>query len=133
QKDAQQLAMIRRMVADLDVPVQIVGGPTVREPDGLALSSRNRYLSPAEREVALSLSRALFAGADQPTASRVREAAAKVLAEAPPELEVDYLVLVDPATFHEVDDAYEGEAVLAVAARVGTTRLIDNVVVRLGG
>ncbi|MDA0636951.1 pantoate--beta-alanine ligase [Nonomuraea sp. MCN248] len=132
QKDAQQLSMIRRMVADLDVPVEIVGAPTVREPDGLALSSRNRYLSDAERRAALSLSRALRAGAGEPTPARVRASAAKALAEAPPELEVDYLALVDPATFLEVPDAYEGEAVLAVAARAGATRLIDNAVVRLG-
>ncbi|MFG1946075.1 pantoate--beta-alanine ligase [Nonomuraea sp. NPDC048826] len=132
QKDAQQLSMIRRMVADLDVPVEIVGAPTVREPDGLALSSRNRYLSADEREVALSLSRALRAGADEPTPAAIRAAAAKALAEAPPALRVDYLVLVDPATFAEIPDTYEGEAVLAVAARVGATRLIDNVVVRLG-
>lgn len=132
QKDAQQLALIRRMAADLDVPVEIIGAPTVREPDGLALSSRNRYLSAGERRVALTLSRALLAAADEPGAAQVRATAAKVLAEAPPELEVDYLVLVDPATFTEVPDSYEGEAVLAVAARVGATRLIDNVVVRLG-
>ncbi|GAA4511967.1 MULTISPECIES: pantoate--beta-alanine ligase [Nonomuraea] len=132
QKDAQQLSMIRRMVADLDVPVEVVGAPTVREPDGLALSSRNRYLSAGERRVALALSRALRAGAGEPTPARVRAAASKVLAEAPPELELDYLVLVDPATFTEVSDPYEGEAVLAVAAKVGATRLIDNMVVRLG-
>lgn len=132
QKDAQQLALIRRMVADLDVPVEVVGAPTVREPDGLALSSRNRYLSPQDRRVALALSRALRAGAAEKAAPRVREAARAVLDAAPPELEVDYLALVDPATFTEVGDAHTGPAVLAVAARVGTTRLIDNVVVELG-
>ncbi|WP_336207487.1 pantoate--beta-alanine ligase [Nonomuraea sp. LPB2021202275-12-8] len=131
QKDAQQLAMIRRMVADLDVPVEIVGVPTVREPDGLALSSRNRYLSAAERQVALALSRALRAGAAERVPSKVRAAARAVLEEAAPELELDYLALVDPATFCEVPELYSGEAVLAVAARTGTTRLIDNVVIAL--
>ncbi|MFB4292464.1 pantoate--beta-alanine ligase [Nonomuraea sp. ATR24] len=128
QKDAQQLALIRRMVADLDVPVEIVGAPTVREPDGLALSSRNRYLSPADREVALALSRALRAGAAESVPSRVIAAAREVLEAAAPELALDYVVLVDPATFAEVAEPYTGEAVLAVAGRVGTTRLIDNAV-----
>ncbi|MEV4218875.1 pantoate--beta-alanine ligase [Nonomuraea sp. NPDC049725] len=128
QKDAQQLALIRRMVADLDVPVEIVGAPTVREPDGLALSSRNRYLSPADREVALALSRALRAGAAESAPSRVVAAAREVLEAAAPELALDYVVLVDPATFAEVAEPYRGEAVLAVAGRVGTTRLIDNAV-----
>ncbi|WP_084958777.1 pantoate--beta-alanine ligase [Thermoactinospora rubra] len=129
QKDAQQLALIRRMVADLDVPVEIVGAPTVREPDGLALSSRNRYLSPQEREIALALSRALRAGEAERAPSAVLAAARAVLERAP--LQVDYCVLVDPATFAEVDDSYYGPAVLAVAARVGTTRLIDNVLLEL--
>ncbi|MEU4571043.1 pantoate--beta-alanine ligase [Nonomuraea sp. NPDC023979] len=128
QKDAQQFALIRRMVADLDVPVEIVGAPTVREPDGLALSSRNRYLSPADREVALALSRALRAGAAESVPSRVVAAAREVLEAAAPELALDYVVLVDPATFAEVAEPYTGEAVLAVAGRVGTTRLIDNAV-----
>lgn len=230
EKDAQQLALIRRMVTDLNFPVRIVGVPTVREPDGLALSSRNRYLTPAERGTALALSRALFAGraalaaatgpatptatpvtgaapvsgaaltavpatgaaltespapAAHPTAPRseprpdaamagaaapagdravptggggraaegrpapaasehptparpvpqslprlVREAAQAVLEEAAncdPPLVLDYLALVDPADFTEAGDDFVGEAVLAVAARVGSTRLIDNV------
>ncbi|MDF2706698.1 MAG: pantoate--beta-alanine ligase [Nonomuraea muscovyensis] len=131
QKDAQQLALIRRMVADLDLPIEILGVPTVREPDGLALSSRNRYLSADDRQVALSLSGALRAGAERSTPAEVRAAARAVLDEAPPGLAVDYLVLVDPATFTEVPDSYAGEAVLAVAAKVGTTRLIDNVTVTL--
>ncbi|MGW7478857.1 pantoate--beta-alanine ligase [Nonomuraea muscovyensis] len=131
QKDAQQLALIRRMVADLDLPIEILGVPTVREPDGLALSSRNRYLSADDRRVALSLSGALRAGAERSTPAEVRAAARAVLDEAPPGLAVDYLVLVDSATFTEVPDSYAGEAVLAVAAKVGTTRLIDNVTVTL--
>lgn len=131
QKDAQQLALIRRMVADLDLSIEILGVPTVREPDGLALSSRNRYLSADDRRVALSLSGALRAGAERSTPAEVRAAARAVLDEAPPGLAVDYLVLVDSATFTEVPDSYAGEAVLAVAAKVGTTRLIDNVTVTL--
>jgi len=126
QKDAQQLAMIRRMVADLNLPVSIVGGPTVREPDGLALSSRNRYLSQDDRVAALALSRALETGAGRRAPAEIRRAALAVL-EAEPSLAVDYLVLVDPATFAEVGDDHTGEAILAVAARVGATRLIDNV------
>ncbi len=129
QKDAQQLAMIRRMVADLDVPVRIVGAPIVREPDGLAMSSRNRYLSPEEREIALALSRALREGAARRTPSEIVAATRAVLDAAP--LQVDYVVLADPATFEEVGEDHAGEAVLAVAARVGTTRLIDNVTVTL--
>ncbi|WP_051751561.1 pantoate--beta-alanine ligase [Streptosporangium amethystogenes] len=130
QKDAQQLAMIRRMVADLNLPVSVVGAPTVREPDGLALSSRNRYLSPEDRVAGLALSRALNAGAGQRTPVEIRRTALAVLA-AEPSLAVDYLVLVDPATFTEVGDGHAGEAVLAVAARVGSTRLIDNVTLTL--
>ncbi|MEV0999774.1 pantoate--beta-alanine ligase [Nonomuraea sp. NPDC050202] len=131
QKDAQQLALIRRMVADLDLPIEILGSPTVRESDGLALSSRNRYLSGDDRRVALALSRALRAGAAQLTPAEVRRTARAVLDEAGPELDVDYLALVDPATFTEVDESFEGMAVLAVAATVGSTRLIDNVTITL--
>ncbi|HEY3868855.1 MAG TPA: pantoate--beta-alanine ligase [Actinocrinis sp.] len=132
QKDGQQVAMIRRMVLDLNLPVQIVSVPTVREPDGLALSSRNRYLTPEQRITALALSRALAAGVAQTAAGpkAIRAAAEAVLdqaASADPPLAVDYLALVDPATFESVPDDYRGDAVLAVAARVGTTRLIDNV------
>ncbi|MCO6004304.1 pantoate--beta-alanine ligase [Actinoallomurus purpureus] len=137
EKDAQQLAMIRRMVADLNVPVRVAGSPTVREEDGLALSSRNRYLSASERLTALSLSMALRAGADavdDGPAKAVR-AARTVLdgaIAADPPLELDYLVLVDPETFREVDDAHTGSAVLAVAGRVGATHLIDNVPLHFG-
>jgi len=128
EKDGQQLALIRRMVADLNFPVEIVGVETVREADGLALSSRNRFLSAADRVEALALSRALFAGRDAvplgPAA--VRKAADEVLAQAG--LALDYVALVDPADFTEIDrDDHRGEAVLAVAAKVGSTRLIDNV------
>jgi pantoate--beta-alanine ligase len=136
QKDAQQLALIRRMVRDLDFPVEIVGVPTVRESDGMALSSRNRYLSTAERETALALSRALFAARDALPggADAALAAAHKVLdsaARLDPPLNVDYLGLVDPVDFTELTGSSasmgRSQAVLAVAARVGTTRLIDNI------
>ncbi|SOD63092.1 pantoate--beta-alanine ligase [Streptomyces zhaozhouensis] len=129
EKDAQQLALVRRMVADLDFPVEILPVPTVREPDGLARSSRNRYLSAAERTTALALSRALTAAAARPDAAGARAAAAAELAaaaEADPPLALDYLALLDPAELTDAPDDFTGEALLAVAARVGTTRLIDN-------
>ncbi|GAA4906861.1 pantoate--beta-alanine ligase [Streptomyces coeruleoprunus] len=182
QKDAQQLALIRRMVRDLNFRAEIVGVPTVREPDGLALSSRNRYLSVPERRTALALSAALFAARDRLAAQEalraraeslpasqsradalsklgesraaadahavaqaaqaqgggadaVRAAARAVLdeaAKADPPLVLDYLALVDPADFTEVADHHKGEAILAVAARVGTTRLIDNLPLTFG-
>lgn len=131
QKDAQQIAVVRRMVADLSMPVEIVGAPTLRDADGLAVSSRNVYLSEDERASALALNRALTAGRDSAAGGpdAVRAAARAVLdeaAEAVPPVETDYLALVDPATFTDARADFEGEAVLAVAARVGSTRLIDN-------
>ncbi|MGW3308752.1 pantoate--beta-alanine ligase [Streptomyces sp. NPDC001073] len=181
QKDAQQLALIRRMVRDLNFGTEIVGVPTVREADGLALSSRNRYLSSRERRTALALSQALFAGRDRHAAQEalrararevpatharaealsaigesraaadahavakaapgpgspasVRAAARLVLDDAArldPPLVLDYLALVDPSDFTDVDEDFTGEAVLAVAARVGTTRLIDNIPLAFG-
>ncbi|UPT22217.1 pantoate--beta-alanine ligase [Thermobifida alba] len=132
QKDAQQVAVVRRMVRDLCLPVTILAAPTVRDPDGLATSSRNVYLSEKERASALALSRALFAGAEAASAgpAAVLAAARAVLGEAlhaTPPVSVDYLTLVNPTTFVEVDGDYRGDAVLAVAAWVGETRLIDNV------
>ncbi|MFJ2774451.1 pantoate--beta-alanine ligase [Streptomyces sp. NPDC087300] len=183
QKDAQQLALIRRMVRDLNFDVEIVGVPTVREDDGLALSSRNRYLAPDERRTALALSQALFAGRDRHAAQEalraraatapatraravalsaigesraaadahavaqsgppaatggpaaVLAAARQVLDEAArlrPPLELDYVALVDPADFTDVRPGHSGDAVLAVAARVGSTRLIDNIPLTFG-
>ncbi|MFD0270749.1 pantoate--beta-alanine ligase [Streptomyces sp. NPDC127106] len=183
QKDAQQLALIRRMVTDLNFPVEVVGVPTVREEDGLALSSRNRYLSAPERRTALALSRALFAGRDRLAAQAalraraeaapasderatalarlgeirasadahavssaaaaagtglpdaVRAAARHVLDEAgrhEPPLVLDYLALVDPQDFTDVGPDFTGRAVLAVAAKVGATRLIDNIPLEFG-
>jgi pantoate--beta-alanine ligase len=133
QKDAQQLLLIRRMTRDLDFPVEIVSVATVREPDGLAMSSRNMYLARSDRETALCLSRALRAGAAAAVEgpSAVRRAARAVLVREPLAL-IDYLVLVDPSTLEDVPEWYRGEALLAVAGRVGTTRLIDNLPVDLG-
>lgn len=134
QKDAQQLALVRAMVADLDLDVEIVAVPTVREPDGLALSSRNAYLSHAQREAALVLSRALRAGAAAADGGpgAVLDRARAVLGSADG-VEVDYLALVDPSTMREpADDPYRA-TLLAVAARVGSTRLIDNAVIDYPG
>ncbi|MFB7665748.1 pantoate--beta-alanine ligase [Kitasatospora sp. NPDC056138] len=128
EKDAQQLAIVQRMVADLDFDVEVIGVPTLREEDGLALSSRNRFLSETERAQALALSRALFAGRDVAAKGpqAVREAASAALAGAEG-VTLDYLALIDPDDFAEAPDDFRGEAVLAVAAKVGSTRLIDNV------
>lgn len=129
EKDYQQLTLIRQMTADLDLMVAVAGGPTVREPDGLALSSRNVYLAAEERKQATALSRALFAGQDASGggASAVLDAATAVLA-AEPEVAVDYLELRG-ADLGPVPE--QGAARLLVAARVGPTRLIDNVAVTL--
>ena len=133
QKDAQQLLLIRRMVRDIDFPVDVVSVPTVREADGLAMSSRNMYLTASDRETALCLSRALRAGGEAAAfgPSAIRRAAREVLVEEPLAL-VDYLVLVHPQTLADVPEWYRGEALLAVAARVGTTRLIDNTPLLVG-
>lgn len=135
QKDAQQLALVRRMVADFALGIEIDAVPTVRDADGLALSSRNTYLSPAERKVAPVLHDALAAGAAAAALGprAVLDAARRVLDAGGPALSVDYLALVSAGTYEPVpDDAFSGPAVLAVAARLGTTRLIDNVPVRVG-
>ncbi|MFL6241049.1 MAG: pantoate--beta-alanine ligase [Actinomycetes bacterium] len=131
EKDYQQLALIRQMVHDLDVPVHVVGAPTVRESDGLALSSRNRYLSAEERAAALALSRALMTGAMQASPDAVVSAAMTVI-EAEPGIRLDYLRLVDAASLQPVDDDFTGAARLLVAAYAGNTRLIDNIAVNLG-
>ena len=126
EKDYQQLAIVRRMVIDLDMGIEIVGVPTVREPDGLAMSSRNAYLSPAERARALSLSRALFAARDAAASGAV--AAADIVAQTRAALDVDridYVELVDAETLRSTTDLSR-PTVLAVAAFIGRTRLIDN-------
>jgi pantoate--beta-alanine ligase len=126
-KDAQQLHLVRRMVRDLNIPVGIEAIDIVREDDGLALSSRNRYLSAEERGEALALSAALSAAADA-SAGGVTAALAAARGEfaSRPLVELDYFAVVDPDTFLPVDDGYRGEALALVAARVGSTRLIDN-------
>ncbi len=131
QKDAQQLAVVRRMVADLAFPNEVVACPTVREPDGLAVSSRNAYLSAQERARAAVLYRSLDAGRAAFTAGErdpaAVEAAADELLAAVRGVEVDYVALVEPGGFEPAKQAEAGQ-VLAVAARVGRTRLIDNVI-----
>ncbi|MDR1634990.1 MAG: pantoate--beta-alanine ligase [Bifidobacteriaceae bacterium] len=159
QKDAQQLAVVRRVAADLDLGWRIIAVPTRREADGLAMSSRNRYLTPSERELGLALPHGIVAGRNAAerggSANDVRTAALMALAECLPRgsaaarsaqaarprgaggrgLELsfpDYLELVDPATFEPVDDAWTGTALLIGALKVGRTRLIDNAEVALG-
>jgi pantoate--beta-alanine ligase len=129
QKDAAQVAVLRRMVRDLNFDLELVVCPTVREMDGLALSSRNRYLSPSERAQALVLSRALQAmvaafRAGERQVVRLLEAGQEIMA-AEPQVRIDYLTIVDPDTLLPLESASAG-ALAAVAAHVGTTRLIDN-------
>jgi len=138
EKDAQQLALIRRMTEDLCLGVEIASVPTVRDPDGLAVSSRNAYLTESERATALALSGALRAGLDRGESGpdAVLAAAQHVLdeaAKADPPLVTDYLALVEPDTFTPVKPGYAGEALLLMAASVGSTRLIDNMALNLGG
>jgi pantoate--beta-alanine ligase len=136
EKDAQQLALIRQMVADLDLGVRIAAVPIVRDTDGLALSSRNGYLSAAERAAALAIPAALAAGKGAAGGGQatVLEAARRVLAGQQTDgvpMTVDYLSLVRPDSFEPVTGSYAGPAMLAAAVRVGGTRLIDNVALTL--
>lgn len=129
EKDAQQLALVRRMAGDFDLGVEIASVPTVRDPDGLAISSRNRFLSAAERRTALLLPEALRAAREAAYAGPAAavKAAGEVLGVATdPPLPLDYLALADPDTFLPVAEDFSGRALLLVAARVGETRLIDN-------
>ena len=127
QKDAQQLFLVQRMVRDLDIPVAVEVIDTVREADGVAMSSRNRYLGPKERTAARALSRAIEAA--QSAADRgidtVLAAAQSVLMDEKL-VTLDYLKVVDPKTFLPVDDGYRGPARVLIAAKVGPARLIDN-------
>ncbi|PNI08189.1 pantoate--beta-alanine ligase [Arthrobacter sp. AFG7.2] len=133
QKDAQQLALVRRMVADLNFPVDIVGVPTVRAADGLALSSRNRFLSDDEREAALVLSRALRLLEQRATAREPLDVeSASALVESQPLVALDYFEVVDPETLEPLaencrETPFRGEALALIAAKVGPVRLIDNV------
>src|SRR5262249_37207692 len=136
--DAHELARVGRMAGDLDLGVEIASVPTVRDPDGLAVSSRNSYLSAADRHTALALPRALRAGREAQEAGpeAVLKAAAAVLDEAAtvqPPLVTDYLALADPAPFTPVAAGSAGEALLLAAVKVGGTRLIDNTQLALGG
>jgi pantoate--beta-alanine ligase len=131
QKDFQQLRVLSAMVEALNWPVEMVACPTLRDPDGLAMSSRNQYLSPADRLKALAISKTLFAARDT-AAGGVRQASRLItsmqrdlLAQ---HLSVDYIAAVDPVTLKPVE-VMTGPTVLAIAVRVGSTRLIDNVVV----
>jgi pantoate--beta-alanine ligase len=148
EKDAQQLALVRRMVSDVDLDLAIASVPTVRDADGLATSSRNRYLSAADRAAALALPRALRAGQGRGAAPDAAEdgpengpenghsaaavlAAARDVLNAEPGLAVDYVAVVDPRTFAIAGPGYAGPALIVAAATAGGTRLIDNVPVVL--
>lgn len=139
QKDFQQLRVLEAMTEALDFPIQIVACPTLREPDGLAMSSRNRYLSTDERARALTISRALFAAeAEAKAGAQVTSKLVAImqrmlldpgkLGHVP--LSIDYVACVDPKTL-KPKDTFEGGVICAIAARVGTTRLIDNVIIDL--
>ncbi len=133
QKDAQQLAVIERMVRDLNVPVHVVACPTVREKDGLACSSRNRYLSARQREEAVKIYQALFLGRElisgkimtrtSQLTARLRQIFNKI-----PQSRVDYIAVVDPVTFEPMKKIHR-PALLAVAIHIGKTRLIDNIII----
>jgi pantoate--beta-alanine ligase len=132
QKDAQQLALVRRMVADLNFPVDIVGVPTVRSADGLALSSRNRFLADDEREAALVLSRALRLLEQRAKAREPLDLeSAQAMVESQPLVGLDYFDVVDPDTLEPLaencrETPFRGEALALIAAKVGPVRLIDN-------
>lgn len=136
EKDYQQMVVVRQMAADLNMDVEIAGVPTVREPDGLAMSSRNALLSSAERAAATVLSRALLIAKDMVsegcTDSRTLEERIRLMIAEEPLVRLEYLNIVDPERLRDVAEV-RGEAVIAVAAHLGDTRLIDNVVVRAEG
>jgi pantoate--beta-alanine ligase len=135
QKDIQQATLIRRMTAELDWPIEIVVVPTVRDPDGLALSSRNVYLGPTDRIAALTLSRALGAAHDAWLAGERSAAGIETRVrtgfQRAREVSPDYVAVVDPDRFEPVAEV-DGGTIVAVAARVGPTRLIDNVILGHG-
>lgn len=132
QKDAQQLVLVKRMVTDLNFPVDIVGVPIVRDDDGLALSSRNRFLSDAEREAALVLSRSLgYLRGQAERHEPLDMDGALAMIDSVPQVELDYLEVVDPQTLEPLafncrETPFTGQALLLVAAKVGPVRLIDN-------
>lgn len=129
EKDAQQLAIIRRMVRDMNIPVEIVGCPIIREADGLAKSSRNTYLNQEERKAALILSKAIFAGKDmvengEKSADKVVSSMTEII-KSEPLAEIDYVEMVDMNTMKNIA-AVEGTVLCAIAVKIGKTRLIDN-------
>jgi pantoate--beta-alanine ligase len=133
QKDAQQLAVIKRMVADLDFSLKIVGCPTVREADGLALSSRNRYLSGGERKDATCIYRSLKTAREMIEAGRtnpktIAAKIRKIITVAKSLSSIDYISIVDADTLQDVN-RIAGKVLIAIAARFGSTRLIDNLTV----
>jgi len=126
-KDAQQVFLISRMVRELNLPVRVEVVDTVREDDGLALSSRNRYLDEKQRRAARVLSQALEAAVssgDRGVDPALAAAQSVLMGEG--QVELDYLVIVSPTTFLPVDEGYKGKAIVLIAAKVGSTRLIDN-------
>ena len=131
QKDAQQSVVIRKLVRDLDLPVEVIVAPTVREPDGLALSSRNSYLTPEQRSAAPAIYRALSEArrrfdAGERDGETLREAMRRTIA-AEPLMQIDYVSVADPLTLRELATV-EHQALASMAVRLGTTRLIDNLV-----
>jgi pantoate--beta-alanine ligase len=134
-KDIQQLTLVQRMVRDLDWPVQIVDVPTVREPDGLALSSRNAYLGPEERRAAVTLSHALL-GAHKAfcrgeTRASALETGLRRDLSAEPAVKVEYIAITEPETLKPIS-VVDGRTIVALAARIGGTRLIDNIILAQG-
>ena len=133
QKDFQQLTIISRMVMDLNMDIKIIGIPTVREPDGLAMSSRNAYLTDEQRPSALSLKKSLDLATEmvdkgEQDAQKIIEAV-KELIMSHPFTEIDYVSICDPTTLEDIDNVTD-EALLAIAVKVGSTRLIDNCILR---
>ncbi len=133
QKDFQQVAVIQKMVNDLNVPIDIVVCPIIREPDGLAMSSRNGYLSESQRKQATVLYRSLEAAKRMIVTEEIRDATVKkamqeIIATAT-DAEIDYIALADPRTLRELDTVDRDEIVVLLAVRFGTTRLIDNILI----
>ena len=131
EKDYQQLKVIQRMVKDLNMNVQVIGCPIVREPDGLAMSSRNKYLSPEERKAALSLSKALFKAKElfesgETDINKIRKEMEKIILSHPEVKEIQYIEFVDAETLKPKEKLEKG-TVIALAVFVGNTRLIDNI------
>ena len=138
QKDGQQVAVIRRMARDLNVPVKIVVAPTVREPDGLAMSSRNSYLNKDERRAAAVVYRSLLAasnlfGAGEREAETLRKAMTDTIAQEPLVAGIDYASVANAETLQEIEGATADGAMASIAVRLGPTRLIDNIILTTSG